>query len=365
MVGAGQLARMCCEAAIPLGLSLAVLARHPDDAAALVTPLVEVGAPDDARLVASFAARCDVLTFDHELVPAELVAAVAAGGVATHPSASALAIAQDKILMRQTMDKLGLPVPSWQPVDGVESIRRFGSEHGWPLVVKRSHGGYDGRGVSLVTAERPWSDLPGPLLVEERVAIRRELAVQVARRPSGQCVAWPVVETVQREGICVEVLAPAPDLPEPAARQAVEIAETIAGSLDVVGVLAVELFDTDRGLLVNEIAVRPHNSGHWTIDGSVTSQFSQHLRAVLDWPLGDTAPTADWTVMANVLGGPDSQPERAVTRVLETDPSARLHLYGKRPLPGRKLGHVTVCGSDLESLRRRAAHAAAVLAGAR
>lgn len=354
---------MCCEAAIPLGLTLAVLARGPDDAAALVTPLVEVGAPDDARRVAAFAGRCDVLTFDHELVPAELVAALAPDGPPVYPPASALAVAQDKILMRQTMDKLGLPVPAWQPVDRPQDISRFGAAHGWPLVVKRAHGGYDGRGVALVPRSGSQPDLPGQLLVEECVAIRRELAVQVARRPSGDCVAWPVVETVQRDGICVEVLAPAPDLPMETAARALDIAEAIARGLDVVGMLAVELFDTDAGLLVNEIAVRPHNSGHWTIDGSVTSQFSQHLRAVLDWPLGDTSPIAEWTVMANVLGGPATRPEQSLPRVLAADPGVRVHLYGKDPRPGRKIGHVSVCGNDLATLRRRAAAAAAMLAG--
>jgi 5-(carboxyamino)imidazole ribonucleotide synthase len=363
MVGAGQLARMTHEAALGLGLTLAVLARRPDEAAALGTPAVSLGAPDDARRLAAFAAGCDVVTFDHELVPAELVRVLAAGGSRVYPGADALAVAQDKCRMREVLGGLGLNVPAWAPVRAERDVTRFAAAHGWPLVLKRSHGGYDGRGVFFLDGP---GELPVPaaegLLIEERVAIRRELAAVVARRPSGELAGWPVVQTVQRAGICAEVIAPAPDLPDDVERAAREIARTIAVELGVVGVLAVELFDTGRDLVVNEIAVRPHNSAHWTIDGSTTSQFAQHLRAVLDWPLGDTAAREGWTVMANVLAGPDTRLEVSLPQAL-ADPGVTVHLYGKTPRPNRKVGHVIARGEDLAETRRRAALAARRLAG--
>lgn len=363
MVGAGQLARMTQEAALGLGLTLAVLARHADEAAALATPEVTLGAPDDARRLATFAAGCDVLTFDHELVPAELVRALAAGGSVVHPGALALEVAQDKCRMRTVLSELGLPVPNWQPVASVSEVTRFAAAHGWPLVLKRSHGGYDGRGVYFLAEG---DDLPLPvsegLLVEQRVSIARELAAVVARRPAGELAGWPLVQTVQRNGICVEVIAPAPDVDPGMQRVASEIAETIAVALDVVGVLAVELFDTGHELLVNEIAVRPHNSAHWTIEGSRTSQFAQHLRAVLDWPLGDPTPEEGWTVMANVLAGPDTRFAVSLPQAL-ADPGIVVHLYGKTARAGRKVGHVTARGQVLEEVRRRAAAGARRLAG--
>ncbi|MHB2021982.1 MAG: 5-(carboxyamino)imidazole ribonucleotide synthase [Mycobacteriales bacterium] len=363
MVGAGQLARMTHEAALPLGLSLQVMARHPDDSAALATPFVTLGAPDDARRLAAFAATCDVVTFDHELVPASLVDALAGSGTKIYPGAIALATTQDKVRMRRNMADLGLPVPAWAEVHDEADLTRFAADHGWPVVLKRARGGYDGRGVFFLAEAGP---LPVPvdegLLVEEQVSIERELAVVLARRPSGQIAAHPVVETVQRSGICVEVIAPAPALSRRTAEQALEIARTVAEGLDVVGVLAVELFDSGGSLTVNELAVRPHNSGHWTIDGARTSQFSQHLRAVLDWPLGDPGAAAPWTVMANVLAGPGTDAPSQLAVAL-ADRGVRVHLYAKSPRPGRKVGHVTVTGTDLPDVRTRAARAARVLSG--
>ena len=368
MVGAGQLARMTHQAGISLGLSLRLLAEGPNDSAAQVAAGVVVGdyrQPDD---LLAFAASCDVVTFDHEHVPTEHLRALVAKGVAVRPGPAALVHAQDKLVMRSRLAELGVPVPRWAPVATPADVASFAAGTGWPVMVKAVRGGYDGRGVW--TVHRPADverlvDAAGAtaLYAEEQVAVRRELAALVARRPSGEVAAWPVVETVQRDGICVEVLAPAPGIPAEPAEVAREVAVTIARQLDVVGVLAVELFETDHGLLVNELAMRPHNSGHWTMEGTVTSQFEQHLRAVLDWPLGATTSTAPAVVMANVLGGSDRDVLGRVPSVLAADPGVRVHVYGKEVRPGRKVGHVTVLGDDLDLVRERAARAAAALAG--
>jgi 5-(carboxyamino)imidazole ribonucleotide synthase len=363
MVGAGQLARMTHEAASALGLSLRVLATAADDSAALVTPDVELGRPDDLAALQAFTKRCDVVTFDHEHVPGSHIDALVADGATVHPAASALRFAQDKRAMRERLQALGVPVPAWRSVQAASDAAPLADEVGWPLVAKAVRGGYDGRGVWVVddvaAIDRLLAD-GVELLVEQRVPLRRELAALVARSPSGQVVAYPVVDTVQRDGICIEVLAPAPDVSEAVADEARLIATGLADRLGVVGLLAVELFDTDDGLLVNELAMRPHNSGHWTIEGSRTSQFEQHLRAVLDLPLGDTTPTAPAVVMANVLGGAPGGPtiDERLHRLLAEDPAAKVHLYGKQPRPGRKLGHVTVVGDDPDDVRRRARRAA-------
>ena len=298
MVGAGQLARMTHEAASALGLSLRVLATAPDDSAALVTPDLEYGQPDDLAALQAFAKRCDVVTFDHEHVPGAHIAALVAEGATVYPGAAALRFAQDKRAMRERLQAHGTPVPAWRAVQGSADVAALAEEVGWPLVAKATHGGYDGRGVWVVDDAAAVDRLRAngvELLVEQRVPLRRELAALVARSPSGEVVTYPVVETVQRDGICVEVLAPAPAVSAAVADEARRLATELAGTLGVVGLLAVELFDTGDGLLVNELAMRPHNSGHWTIEGSRTSQFEQHLRAVLDLPLGDTGPTAPAT----------------------------------------------------------------------
>jgi 5-(carboxyamino)imidazole ribonucleotide synthase len=363
MVGGGQLARMTHEAASALGLSLRVLATAPGDSAALVTPGVEIGRPDDLAALRAFAKGCDVVTFDHEHVPGAHIEALAAAGATVHPGAAALRFAQDKRAMRERLGALGAPVPPWRPVRSPADAAALADEVGWPLVAKAARGGYDGRGVWVVDDVAAVDRLLAAgveVLVEERVPLRRELAALVARSPSGQVAAYPVVETVQRDGICVEVLAPAPGVATEVAAEAQGLATGLAEQLGVVGLLAVELFDTPGGLVVNELAMRPHNSGHWTIEGSRTSQFEQHLRAVLDLPLGDTAPTAPVTVMANVLGGEPGGPglDARLRRLFADDPAAKVHLYGKQPRPGRKLGHVTVVGDDADDVRRRARRAA-------
>jgi 5-(carboxyamino)imidazole ribonucleotide synthase len=363
MVGGGQLARMTHQAAIALGQSLRVLAVAPDDGAALVAADVHVGHHADLGALRTFAKGCDVVTFDHEHVPNEHIRALAEEGFVVHPSADALRYAQDKRAMRERLTALGVPAPRWRPVSSVRDVADLAAATGWPVMAKAVRGGYDGRGVWQLDDTERAAALLGTgteLIVEERVRLRRELAVLVGRSPFGQVAAYPVVETVQRDGICVEVLAPAPGLSEEQATAAQRMAIDVAHALGVVGLLAVELFDTGENLLVNELAMRPHNSGHWTIEGARTSQFEQHLRAVLDYPMGDTGLTAPAVVMANVLGGEPggmSLDER-LHHLFAADPGIKVHLYGKQVRPGRKIGHVTALGDDPAQVRERAVSAA-------
>ncbi len=301
MIGAGQLARMTHQAAIALGQSLRVLAAGPDEPAAQVTPDVRPGAATDLAALRAFARGCAAVTLDHEQVPQEHLRALVAEGVTVHPGPDALVHAQDKLVMRRRLAALGIPGPRFAEITAPDDLVAFGA----PAVLKAVRGGYDGRGVWLDPTPELVAELLAagtPLMVEERVPMRRELAALVARSPFGQAAAWPVVETVQADGQCVEVLAPAPGLAAERAAAIQELALKIADALGVTGLLAVELFETANGVVVNELAMRPHNSGHWTIEGARTSQFEQHLRAVLDYPLGATTPTAPAVVMANVLG---------------------------------------------------------------
>jgi len=302
------------------------------------------------------------VTFDHEHVPQEVLARLVAAGIVVRPGPEALAAAQDKLTMRARLVELGVPVPRWSVVSSVDGLRSFLAAHDGVAVIKTPRGGYDGKGVKVVHEAEEGADwLSGGLvLAEERVSFRRELAQLVARRPSGEIAIWPLVETEQRDGVCAEVTAPAPHA-ESLLADARGIATTIAEGLGVTGVLAVELFETDEGrLLVNELAMRPHNSGHWTIDGAVTSQFEQHLRAVLDLPLGDPSPRTSWSVMVNVLGGPAGArlPDR-YRDAFAAHASVKFHAYGKASRPGRKVGHVTATGSDLDAVRAGARAAAA------
>jgi 5-(carboxyamino)imidazole ribonucleotide synthase len=360
MVGGGQLARMTHQAAIALGQTLRVLAVSPDDPAAQVTPDVVIGSHDNIDDLRRAAAGADAVTFDHEHVPTELLEKLVAEGATVAPPPDALIHAQDKLVMRRRLEALGAAVPRFAAVGKLEDVDEFASRIDGPIVVKTVRGGYDGRGVSLTADVAEARDVVGrcladnvPVLVEERVEMRRELAALVARSPFGQGAAWPVVQTVQRDGICVLVLAPAPALDAELASAAEELALRLAAELGVVGVLAVELFETTDGrLLVNELAMRPHNSGHWTIDGATTSQFEQHLRAVLDYPLGDTSPIAPLTVMANVLGAaqtPAMTIDERLHHLFARMPDAKVHLYGKAERPGRKIGHVNILGAPGES----------------
>jgi 5-(carboxyamino)imidazole ribonucleotide synthase len=362
MIGGGQLARMTHQAAIALGQSLRVLAANADDGAALVAADTAVGAHTDLDALLAFAKGCDVVTFDHEHVPGEHIRALVAAGAVVRPGADALLHAQDKRVMRERLTELGVPVPRWAPVRSREDLAAFGAETGWPVVVKTERGGYDGRGVWVVGSPDEAPD--GDLIAEEKVPLVRELAAVVARSPFGQVAVYPVVETVQRDGICVEVIAPAPGLSDERAVDAQNLAIRIATELDVVGLLAVELFDTGTDLLVNELAMRPHNSAHWTIEGARTSQFEQHLRAVLDYPMGDTSLTAPVVVMANVLGGSNGNPmpiDERLHHMFAAEPGVKVHLYGKQVRPGRKIGHVTALGDDLDRTRASAARAATML----
>ena len=380
VIGGGQLARMMQGPAVELGVQLSVLAEAPDAAAALVVPSAPVGAHTDVETVCAFARGCDVVTFDHEHVPADVLAALAAQGVPMHPSPAALVFAQDKLAMRERLAALGVPCPRWSRARSTDDVEAFaddgrvadrGQDSAWG-VRRQGRARRAGRRRPRRLARR--GRQPGPLadgvLLEERVGFSRELAVLVARSPSGQAAAWPVVETVQTDGICTEVLAPAPEIDPALAAEATATGLRIAGELGVTGVLAVEMFevpDPDGGApayLVNELAMRPHNSGHWSMDGAVTGQFEQHLRAVLDLPLGDPSTRAPWTVMANVLGGEHDELYSAYRHVLARDPGVKVHLYGKAVRPGRKIGHVNVSARSLTDARARATHAADYIAGA-
>lgn len=371
VIGGGQLARMMAGPAIELGIRLRVLATSAADSAAQVIPDVRIGRHDDLAAILEFARGCDVVTFDHEHVPPQYLDELMALGVAVRPGPRALVHAQDKIVMREALTDVGIPCPRWRVATNADDVAEFATATGWPVVLKVSRGGYDGRGVWVVDSVDDAETVLATTvladgarwLVEEFVAFTRELAAQVARSPQGQAVAYPVVRTVQRNGICTEVVAPAPGLSDSHATAAQEIALRIAGVLGVTGMLAVELFDTDEGVVVNELAMRPHNSGHWSLDGAVTNQFENHLRAVLDLPLGSPAAIAPYSVMVNVLGGSKPTSYPAYLHVLARDPGLRVHMYGKAVRPGRKIGHVTVVGDDLESLLDRAHHAADYLSG--
>ncbi|WP_425563973.1 5-(carboxyamino)imidazole ribonucleotide synthase [Nonomuraea longicatena] len=364
MIGAGQLARMTQQPAIALGIELRVLAGSLDDSAARVVVDTRVGDHRSSADLLDFAQGCDAITFDHEHVPTELVRELADAGHSVHPGADALVHAQDKAVMRERLTAIGVPCPPWARVDTPADAERFAAEHGLPIVLKAVRGGYDGRGVWVCRTPADVADAFSagiPLLAEGFVPFKRELAVLVARSPHGQGVSYPVVETVQEDGICVEVLAPAPGLDGEDAAQAQRIALKIAHELGVTGLLAVEMFETEDGLVVNELAMRPHNSGHWTIEGARTSQFEQHLRAVLDLPLGSPSLTAPHVVMVNLLGGDDPDLFKRYEHVMAHDPGVKVHFYGKEVRPGRKIGHVTAYGADLDDVRARARHAAVYL----
>jgi 5-(carboxyamino)imidazole ribonucleotide synthase len=363
---------MAGEAASALGLSMAVLAERADDAACDVAAEVLIGSPHVESALRSLAERCDVVTFDHELVDLSLISKLASEGVAIHPGADTLALAVDKVHMRAVFAKAGLPVPAHGVLDlslldgpdVEEALKRFGQEHRWPLVLKSARGGYDGKGVWLVDdlahATAVLAPLTGQILVEERVEIEAELAVMVARRPTGESVTWPAVETAQVGGVCREVLVPG-RLPAAVVEEASGLGRTVAELAGAAGAMAVELFWTGSELMVNEIATRPHNSGHWTIEGAVTSQFENHLRAVLDLPLGSPLPSHPQVASVNVFGGESgADPAALLSRGLAIE-GAHVHLYGKGARPGRKLGHVTVCGDDPEEVRARAWTAALAL----
>jgi 5-(carboxyamino)imidazole ribonucleotide synthase len=364
MIGAGQLARMTVPAAIPLGIDFRVLAAAADDSAAQVCAGTVVGDYRSAADLTAFADGCDVLTFDHEHVPQPLLADLVNAGHAVRPGPEALRYAQDKLAMRDRLTDLGVRCPAFGVLTNAADVGYFAERYGWPVVLKAVSGGYDGRGVWICGSQAEAAGVLShglELIVEEHVPFERELAVLVARSPSGQAAAYPVVQTVQQDGICREVLAPATDLDPELSADAQGLALEVAAGLGVTGLLAVELFEVRDRLVVNELAMRPHNSGHWTIEGAVTSQFEQHLRAVLDLPLGSPAIAVGCAVMVNVLGGEDPDLRSRLPHVLAADPAVKVHLYGKEVRPGRKVGHVTAVGRDAAAVRERARRAASYL----
>jgi 5-(carboxyamino)imidazole ribonucleotide synthase len=368
MVGGGQLARMTAAAAVGLGATFRVLSESEKESAALVTRDVTIGSHLSLPDVSAFAAQCDVITFDHEHVPGPILAKLESDGVLVRPGSGALRYTQDKLAMRERLSALGVPCPRFEPVSSLADVAAF-ARGTWPVVLKAVSGGYDGKGVWVCASAAEAEDVLAlgiALMAEEFVPFKRELAALVARSPSGQGAAYPVVQTVQVDGVCREVIAPAPGLSEDTAVEAEAMALKIAAELGVTGLLAVELFETsDGGLLVNELAMRPHNSGHWTIEGARTSQFEQHLRAVLDLPLGSCAPPeGTFTVMANLLGGTDPDVFDRYIHVMAADPAVKVHFYGKEVRVGRKIGHVTIVGGpddDVTEVRDRARRAASYL----
>ena len=369
MVGAGQLARMTHQSAIGLALQVRILADRPTDSAVPVAYNVTVGSWDDLAELDAFAAGCDVVTFDHELVDPRVLAALQERGHLLRPSPAAERYAQDKLHQRQQLAAAGFPVPQHRAVTDLDALVAFGDAAGWPVVAKAVRGGYDGRGVWVLpdhdAADLLWRDTRAgalDLLVEAHVPIERELAVAVVRRPTGEERVYAVTETVQSNGICIELVVPAP-VPADVAAEATALAERVVRHVDGVGVVALELFQTADRLIVNELALRPHNSVHWSIEGARTSQFQNHVRAVLDLPLGDTSLTAPAVATVNVLGPPDgSDPRTRLSAALEV-PGVAVHLYGKDARPGRKLGHVTAVGEEPTETRERARGAADRLTG--
>lgn len=365
MIGGGQLSRMTAQATVGLGVNFVVLAQSQTDSAAQVATHVVLGGHSRMEDLRELAQVSDVITFDHEHVPEELLRALQHEGFNLQPTPEALVFAQDKIHMRKKLEDLGIAQPKFAQIQSVEEALTFAESHDFPIVLKLSRGGYDGRGVWVchspaeveIVMYQTFSH-SFQWLVEEFVAFTRELASQVARSPQGQMVTYPIVESRQVNGMCSMVIAPAPDLSDTLSIEAQNTAMRIADALNVTGMLAVELFETSSGILVNELAMRPHNSGHWSIDGATTSQFENHVRAVLDLPLGDPSATAPFSVMVNIIGGKYPDMYAAYKHCLARDPGLKVHLYGKEVRPGRKVGHVTVCSNELQDAIRRATHAA-------
>lgn len=364
VIGAGQLARMMVPPAIDLGINLSLFAASSEDSGAQIASHI-VGDYKDAHALLEWAKSCDVVTFEHEQVPRDVITALEAAGVSVYPSSHAFEFSQDKLAMRGKISELGLPNPAWEIYDGATPTLTF------PLMAKTSTGGYDGRGVFVIADENELKEfharIGAPLLLEEKLNFDYELAIMVARSPHGQAATWAPTLTVQRDGICIQTITPIPEISDALATDAISTALAIAQGIDLVGVMAVELFVVDGKLIINELALRPHNSGHWSIEGSRTSQFEQHLRAVLNLPLGDTSLTAPFAVMGNVIGietDKDGDLYRPYRHLMARNPGLKIHQYKKELRLGRKVGHVTALGSELLELRTEVDHAVAYLSGA-
>ena len=342
--------------AAALGIDLITLANSSEDSAAQSSPHV-VGDYRDLETVRKFASNCDVVTFEHELIPISIVKTLESEGIKFLPSSSAFQYSQDKALMREKLAHL--PNPNWQVI--TEPI-----DWQYPAIAKSISGGYDGRGVWKINTKQELADLLKEipkLILEELIEFDFEIAVLVARSPHGQASSWAPTRTVQRDGICIETVTPVPEFSASQAEAAQNLALQIADEIKLVGVMAVEMFVKGDQLFINELALRPHNSGHWTIEGSVTSQFEQHLRAILDLPLGDTSMTSKWAVMGNILGGTKSNMYRPYLHLMARTPSLKFHNYRKEVRPGRKIGHVTITGENLVELRQEIEHALAYMSG--
>jgi 5-(carboxyamino)imidazole ribonucleotide synthase len=370
IIGGGQLARMMLVPGIHLALEVKVLAEAEGSPAALGATMV--GDYNLVEVVREFAKTVDVITFDHEHVPLPVLRALEAEGVEVQPPSRALAFAQNKLHMRQRLTELGLPMPAWAEIQTADELERFIAANGGVAILKTPIGGYDGKGVRVVRSAADAADwltadglakVGGSLLAEEKVDFVRELAQLSARNASGEFAAWPLVQTVQEDGVCAEVLAPAPNADAATLSRTAEIARGVAEGLGVTGVLAVEMFEARDGrIIINELAMRPHNSGHFSIEGSVTSQFEQHLRAVADLPLGSTEPRAAHSVMINLLGVDDENDfVRNYPAAMSAHPTAKLHVYGKSARKGRKMGHVTAIGEDAQQTLATARAAAEIL----
>lgn len=342
VIGGGQLARMMIAPARAMGLEIKVLAETEDSPAKAAA--TKVGDYNNLEVVREFAKTVDVITFDHEHVPLSILETLESEGFVVEPSSKALRFAQNKLDMRTKLSELGVPCPAWARVSSAEELDTFIQANGGVAILKTPTGGYDGKGVRVVRSSAEaidWLEKNQPLLVEEKVNFTRELAQLSARNRSGEWSSWNLVETIQKDGVCAEVNSPAPNANYELASK---IAKTIAEGLDVTGVLAVELFETADGhLLVNELAMRPHNSGHFSIEGSNTSQFEQHIRAVANEALGDTSPTKTFSVMLNILGQNDTNDYGLSDRELD---GASVHVYGKAPRAGRKMGHITALSNE-------------------
>jgi 5-(carboxyamino)imidazole ribonucleotide synthase len=357
MIGAGQLGRMSAGPAAALGIDLVLLAQSATDSGAQVAAF-EVGDYRDLAQVREFAKKCDLLTFEHELIPISVIRALENEGVKFYPTSESFIFSQDKAAMREKL--ANYPAPKWQVVTNASEILEF------PVIAKSISGGYDGRGVWEINSESELTSIlfENPkLLVEELIDFDFEISVMVARSPHGQAATWAPTQTVQSDGICTMTIAPAPELSEALGQQAQQIALSIAAEIKLVGVMAVEMFVKGDQLFINELAMRPHNSGHWTIDGSVTSQFEQHLRAILDLPLGDTSMTAKYAVMGNVLGADKQDMYRPYLHLLARTPKLKVHQYRKEVKPGRKIGHVTLLGENLVELTTEVQHAIDYMGG--
>ena len=357
VIGAGQLARMSVAPAAALGINLLLLANDAQDSGAQITNHV-VGDYKDLETVRAFASKCDVITFEHELIPLSIIKTLEADGVVVRPSSASFIYSQDKAQMRERLSNF--PAPKSAVVTNAQEVTEF------PVIAKAISGGYDGRGVWKIDTQEELAGVlkqVGKVLMEELIDFDYEIAVMVARSPHGQATTWAPTQTIQRDGICVMTISPAPQLSNELSEKAQKLALDIANEIGVIGVMAVEIFVKGQELFINELAMRPHNSGHWTIEGSLTSQFEQHLRAVLDLPLGNPQMTAPIAVMGNILGGDKEDMYRPYLHLMARTPELKFHHYKKEVRPGRKIGHVNLLGDNLVELTQEVQHALDYMSG--